>query len=161
MQAKQPANLGALLDPFNGPPSNGAAVPIDRAIALSGTQPAGELKKQDAPTGRITVEETNAIDETTLTPDKVVSKIQTAYMTDLNRCYADYLKDSPSARGRLTLSFTVTRTGHVRGGAHGFAAGVDECMSGLMTSWEFTSPYDRDGNAVGASFAIGLLLIPD
>ncbi len=131
-------------------------------INSGGIETAGGPKVEHAPTGRITVQEKNAIDETTLTPDAVLSKIQTAYMAGLKRCYKEYLKKDASARGKVMLSLTINETGRTtKGAAHGFAGEVDECISGLMGSWRFPIPHDKDGDATEASFQIGLQLVPD
>ena len=62
--------------------------------------------------------------------------------------HASILKKDASARGKVTLSLTVNETGRtVKGDAHGFAAEVDECIGGLMTSWRFPIPKDKDGEA--------------
>ncbi len=131
-------------------------------LASGGIETAGGPKVEHAPSGRITVQEKNAIDETTLTPDAVLAKIQTAYMAGLKRCYKEYLKKDASARGKVMLSLTINETGRTtKGAAHGFAGEVDECISGLMGSWRFPIPHDKDGDATEASFQIGLQLVPD
>lgn len=127
-----------------------------------GTESAGGGKVEKAPTGRIAVSDKQTFDESTLTPDIVLSKIQSAYMAGLKRCYKSYLAKDASARGKVTLSLTVNETGRTtKGGAKGFASEVDECIGGLMQSWRFPVPKDKDGEATEASFAITLQLVPD
>jgi hypothetical protein len=128
----------------------------------TGTESAGGGKVEKAPTGRINVSDKQTFDDSTLTPDVVLSKIQSAYMAGLKRCYKDVLKKDASARGKVTLSLTVNETGRtVSGKAKGFASEVDACISGLMASWRFPIPKDKDGDATEASFAITLQLVPD
>jgi uncharacterized protein YndB with AHSA1/START domain len=128
-----------------------------------GTESAGGGKTvEKAPSGRISVADKQSFDESSLTPDLVLSKIQSAYMAGLKRCYKEFLKKDGSARGKVTLSLTVNETGRtVKGSAHGFAGEVDECIGNLMTGWRFPIPKDKDGEATEASFSITLQLVPD
>jgi len=128
----------------------------------SGTESAGGGKTEKVPQGRIAVSDKQSFDESTLTPDIVLSKIQSAYMAGLKRCYKEYLKKDASARGKVTLSLTINETGRTTSGkAKGFAGEVDDCISSLMGSWRFPIPKDKDGEATEASFAITLQLVPD
>ena len=123
---------------------------------------AGGKTTEKGPSGRISVAEKQTFDESTLTPDIVMSKIQSAYMAGLKRCYKEYLKKDGSARGKVALGFTVNTTGRtVKGVAHGFAGEVDDCIGGLMAGWRFPVPKDKDGEATEASFSITLQLVPD
>jgi hypothetical protein len=128
-----------------------------------GTESAGGGKDQEkAPAGRISVADKQSFDESTLTPDVVLAKIQSAYMAGLKRCYKEFLKKDASARGKVTLALTINETGRtVQGAAKGFAGEVDDCIGNLMTGWRFPSPKDKDGEATEASFAITLQLVPD
>jgi hypothetical protein len=127
-----------------------------------GTETAGGPKEEKAPTGRINVSDKQTFDDSTLTPDIVLSKIQSAYMAGLKRCYKEHLKKDASARGKVTLSLTVNETGRtVSGKANGFANEVDDCITNQMGSWRFPIPKDKDGEATEASFAITLQLVPD
>ena len=128
-----------------------------------GTESAGGGKvAEKAPTGRISVSDKQTFDESTLTPDAVLAKIQSAYMAGLKRCYKEYLRKDAAARGKVTLNLTVNETGRTtKGAAHGFAGEVDDCISGLMGGWRFPIPKDKDGEATEASFAITLQLVPD
>ena len=117
---------------------------------------------EKGPAGRISVSDKQSFDESTLTPDIVLAKIQSAYMAGLKRCYKQYLNTDASARGKVTLSLTINETGRtVKGNAKGFASQVDSCIEGLMTSWRFPIPKDKDGDPTEASFAITLQLVPD
>ena len=129
----------------------------------TGPESAGGGKTTEtAPPGRISVSDKKTFDDSTLTPDVVLSKIQSAYMAGLKRCYKTYLAKDATARGKVTLSLTVNETGRtVQGGAKGFASEVDACIQGLMSSWRFPIPKDKDGDATEASFAITLQLVPD
>ena len=83
-------------------------------------------------------------------------------MAGLKRCYKEYLKKDASARGKVTLSLTVNETGRtVKGKAtRASPSEVDDCISGLMGSWRFPIPKDKDGEPTEASFAITLQLVP-
>jgi hypothetical protein len=128
-----------------------------------GTESAGGGKTTEhSPTGRISVSEKQSFDDSTLTGDAVLAKIQSAYMAGLKRCYREYLKKDASARGKVTLSLTINETGRtVKGSAKGFAGEVDDCIGNLMTSWRFPIPKDKDGEPTEANFAIALQLVPD
>jgi hypothetical protein len=127
-----------------------------------GTEVAGGPKVEKAPTGRINVSEKSGGEDSTLSPDAVLRKIQSAYMAGLQRCYKNYLVKDASARGKVTLSFTVNETGRaLKGAAHGFAGEVDECISAQMASWRFPIPKDKDGEPTSADFAISLQLVPE
>jgi hypothetical protein len=127
-----------------------------------GTESAGGPKEEKAPTGRIQVADKQTFDDSSLTPDIVLSKIQSAYMAGLKRCYKEHLKKDASARGKVTLELTVNETGRtVKGAAKGFANEVDDCITGQMASWRFPVPKDKDGEPTEASFRIALQLVPD
>jgi hypothetical protein len=127
-----------------------------------GTETAGGPKEERAPTGRIQVSDKQSFDDSSLTPDVVLSKIQQVYMAQIKRCYTTYLKKDASARGKVTLKLTVNETGRaVSTGAKGFAGEVDDCIGGLMSSWRFPVPKDKDNEATSAAFSITLQLVPD
>ena len=129
----------------------------------SGPESAGGGKlAEKAPSGRISVADRPTGDASSLSPEAVLSKIQSAYMAGLKRCYREFLKKDASARGKVSLSLTVNETGRtVKGAAHGFASEVDECITNLMSTWRFPIPKDKDGEATDASFEIALQLVPD
>ncbi|MBA3818497.1 MAG: AgmX/PglI C-terminal domain-containing protein [Deltaproteobacteria bacterium] len=117
---------------------------------------------EKGPSGRISVADKQTFDDSTLTGDIILAKIQSAYMAGLKRCYKQYLNKDASARGKVTLSLTVNETGRTTAGkAKGFAGEVDDCISAQMSSWRFPVPKDKDGDATEASFAITLQLVPD
>jgi hypothetical protein len=114
------------------------------------------------PTGRVSVSSKLAVDDTTLTADLVLAKIQSAYMAGLKRCYKTYLAKDVSARGKLALSFTVNESGRATSGkAVGFANEIDDCITGLAASWRFPIPKDKDGEATEATFQFTFQLVPD
>jgi hypothetical protein len=131
-------------------------------VGTGGVDSAGGDKVEKGPSGRISVADKQGLDESTLTPDAVLAKIMSAYMAGLKRCYKDYLKKDPSARGKVQLSFTVNETGRsVSNRAKGFAGEVDSCIQARMDGWRFPIPKDGDGEATDASFSIALQLVPD
>lgn len=131
--------------------------------APSGIESAGGGKTTEhSPQGRISITEKSSSDDSTLTPEMVLSKIMSAYMAGLKRCYKTFLNKDASARGRVTLSLTVNGTGRTtKGSASGFAPEVDACITAQMGSWHFPSPKDKDGEATEANFQITLQLVPD
>ena len=127
-----------------------------------GTETAGGEKVEKAPTGRIAVADKQGDSDVSLTPDVVLSKIQSVYMAQIKRCYTNYLKKDASARGKIALGFTVNETGRaVSTGANGLNSEVDGCVSNLMVTWRFPVPKDKDGDATSANFKITLQLVPD
>ncbi len=129
----------------------------------TGPESAGGGKvAEKAPGGRISVADRPTGDASSLSPEAVLAKIQSAYMAGLKRCYREYLKKDASARGKVGLSLTVNETGRtVKGVAHGFASEVDECITSQMSTWRFPIPKDKDGEATDANFEIALQLVPD
>jgi hypothetical protein len=130
--------------------------------------PGGPTSAQDGktaekvPTGRISVSDKKAFDDSSLTPDAVLRKIMSAYMAGLKRCHEDLLKTDPTARGKVKLSFTVNESGRtVSPKASGFNSSLDSCVEGLMSNWRFDVPKDSDGDATEASFEIALQLVPE
>ncbi len=123
---------------------------------------AGGGKADEQPKGRISVSDKQTFDDSTLTADLVLQKIQSAYMAGLKRCYKTYLAKDASARGKVTLTLTVNETGRTTAsGAKGFASDVDACIEGLMGNWRFAVPKDKDGEPTEASFQIALQFVPD
>jgi hypothetical protein len=131
-------------------------------VGTGGVDSAGGNKAEQGPSGRISVADKAGLDDSSLSPDAVLAKIMSAYMTGLKRCYKDYLKKDPTARGKVQLAFTVNETGRsVSNKAKGFAQEVDACIQSRMDGWRFPIPKDSDGEVTDASFQIALQLVPD
>jgi hypothetical protein len=124
---------------------------------------AGGNKVEKGPSGRISVSDKEGGDDSNLTPDAVLAKIMSAYMSGLKRCYKDHLKSDPSARGKVGLSFTVNETGRsVSNKARAeWSPEVAGCIQSRMEAWRFPIPKDNDGEPTEASFDITLQLVPD
>lgn len=149
-----------------GPRGGGPRTGTGTGPAVEG--PGGTTSAQDGkdqekvPSGRISVADKKAFDESSLTPDAVLRKIMSAYMGGLKRCHKDLLKTDPTARGKVKLSFTVNESGRTTSPkAAGFNSGLDSCIEGLMSNWRFDVPKDSDGEATEASFEIALQLVPE
>ncbi|MEZ4365342.1 MAG: AgmX/PglI C-terminal domain-containing protein [Kofleriaceae bacterium] len=128
----------------------------------TGTVDTGTGKTDKEPAGRISVGSKSGGDDSTLTPDAVLKRIMDIYMSGLKRCYKDYLKVDPTARGKVSLSFTVNEKGRsVSNKAAGFAGEVDSCIEARMGGWTFPVPKDGDGDPTDAQFKIALQLVPD
>ena len=146
----------------NGSPTTGTGhgPGVDTGDAGSGVG-SGKVA-ETTPTGRISVSTKQASEDTTLSADAVLSKIQSAYMAGIKRCYKEYLKKDASARGKVALNFTVNATGRVTSGsADGVAPEVDSCIGNQMGSWTFPKPKDKDGEGTEAPFIITLQLVPE
>jgi outer membrane biosynthesis protein TonB len=126
----------------------------------SASGPGGKAEKE--PTGRIQVASRKTFDDTSLSPEAVLGRIQSVYMAGLKRCYKDLLKSDPTARGRVELSFTVNESGRTTSPrAKSDYPSLSSCVQGLMAGWTFPAPKDRDGDRAEASFQITLALQPD
>jgi hypothetical protein len=109
-----------------------------------------------APTGSI-----EQIKLPALTPETVLSRIQSTYMAGVTRCYKTYLKKDSNARGRITLALTIDETGRtLKGAAAGFAGEVDDCITSQMLGWRFVPLKGPDIEATTASFSVTLQLVP-
>lgn len=122
----------------------------------------GGKTTERVPSGRIKVSSKSTDDDSDLTPDAVLRRINQAYMAGIKRCYTNFLKKEASARGAVKLSFEVNPTGRaLNGRAVGFADEVDACITSLMASWRFPIPKDKDGDPTSAGFGITLQLLPE
>jgi hypothetical protein len=118
--------------------------------------------EEKVPAGRITTTEKQAFDESSLTADAVLAKIMQAYMAGLKRCHKDLLKTDPTARGKVTLKFTVGESGRVsKANVAGFNDSLDGCIQARVESWRFAEPKDKDGEKTTADFQITLQLVPE
>lgn len=119
-------------------------------------------KTEKEPKGRIQVASKKGFDDTSLTPEAVLGKIQSAYMAGLKRCQKTLLKEDPTARARVELSFTVNSKGRTTSPrAKSDYGSLSSCIEGQMTSWTFPAPKDEDGEGTDASFQITLALQPE
>ena len=89
-----------------------------------------------------------------LTPDMVLAKIQSVYMSGLKRCYTTELSRDPKAHGKLELQLSVGADGHVSD-AHATGL-VAACVTPLMQTWRFPQP-----KPAPVTFRITLQLAPD
>ncbi|MGE0868987.1 MAG: AgmX/PglI C-terminal domain-containing protein [Kofleriaceae bacterium] len=97
-----------------------------------------------------------------LTPERVISVIQTSYMRGIRQCYRNRLKKDPSAQGRVTVVFTIDESGRTtHREAKGFAGEVDSCISSKMRRWRFPVPVNVEGQPTELSFMTTLHLMPE
>jgi len=119
-------------------------------VAACATKPAPPPANQSAPTAHVTRRHVPARG---LTPDVVLATVRNRYLSGVERCYRRHLKQDPSARGRVLVSFTVDAKGHTRDGeARGIAERVDSCITAQVARWKFPKP------AEDAHFALPLQL---
>lgn len=120
-------------------------------------------KTEKVPKGRVQVSSKKGFDDTSLTPDAVLSKINSTYMAGLKRCYKELLKTDPTAGPRVELQFTVNDKGRVTSpSVKSDYADLNSCIKGQMSSpWTFNKPVDSDGEPTEASFQITLALRPE
>src|SRR3569833_172383 len=111
-------------------------------------------------TGRIVIQPLPGEgDRTTLTPQAVLDKIQSAYITGLQRCYRLGQNEDASLEGKIKIEFSVDELGRVTDAeADGLTPKVDTCVQHFMSSWHFGIPRDKAGKATDATFKIALVL---
>jgi hypothetical protein len=130
-------------------------------VRMPGEDPGGAVEV-NTPAGRIAIAGKEALEDSTLTVDAVLMKIQSAYMAGMKRCYKQGLKQDPTLRGAVALAITVNETGRsVRPTSSGMNRELDACFEGLMANWRFPVPKDQDGEAMEAPFRIKLVLTPE
>jgi hypothetical protein len=88
-----------------------------------------------------------------LTVDEVLTRINTVYMTGLQRCYRKSLLQDPALTGKVMLSFRVDAEGRVQSQL-GMTSQFDECLTRIMGSWKFSAP----SSEADSSFRISLVL---
>jgi len=112
------------------------------------------------PTGRIQIKPLPGGDQgSTLTAQMVLERISTAYIAGLQRCYRLGQNEDAGLEGKIAIELTVDEHGRVIDpSASGLTSKVDGCVGGLMSSWHFGIPKDKDGEATQATFKIALML---
>lgn len=93
-----------------------------------------------------------------LTIEGMLDKINSVYMSGMQRCYVKGLSRDPSLRGKVTIVFTINPWGRVTGTVTGIAPQVDSCLTSQVGTWRFPSARDPKGIATEASFKLNLLL---
>jgi hypothetical protein len=78
-----------------------------------------------------------------LTVDGMLAKIQSSYMSRMRRCYNKGLTANPTLAGKVTVMFTVSPYGRVRGAATGIAPKVDACLTSAIADWRFPTTTAR------------------
>lgn len=95
------------------------------------------------------------IQQPTLSVDNVMAKINTVYMTGLQRCYRKSLKAEPTVSGKVTLTFTVDVKGHVLSDLEGLTPVFDSCLTHMISTWRF--PHVSE--PAEATFKLSLMLM--
>jgi hypothetical protein len=94
-------------------------------------------------------------------PDNVLLKIQTLYVTGLQRCYRKALVVDAQLSGKITISFTIDERGHtIDAAAAGMSAQLTSCVESQMASWRFAIPRNKAGEPTEQSFHVSLVLRP-
>jgi hypothetical protein len=128
----------------------------------TGPETTGGNKEEKVPKGRIQVASKKSFDDSTLSADAVIGRIQSVYMRGLQRCYKELLKKDPTARGKVGLEFTVNESGRVTdASAKTDDRDLSSCIKGQMGNWSFPPPKDSDKESTTASFAVTLALQPE
>ena len=87
-----------------------------------------------------------------LTVDELLTKINTIYMTGLQRCYRKSLVTDPDMSGKVMLAFQVDDAGRVLMDAG--TTQFEQCVSRTVVGWRFSPP----ASANDAQFRISLVL---
>ena len=120
----------------------------------------GVGRKAEDKVSRTSFSDVADLGQTTLDPGAVAKIIRSRYLQGIKRCHERLLKQSPSARGRVQLRFTVGPTGGVtRSSVKGFDPTVDSCIHDLTLKWRFGAPKE-DGKPTSAEFEVPLMLEP-
>jgi hypothetical protein len=88
-----------------------------------------------------------------LTVDEVLTRINTVYMSGLQRCYRKALAADPTLSGKVIVAFQVDSEGRALSDIAGERQ-FDECLSRVVGSWRFSPP----ATPKDASFRISLVL---
>lgn len=124
--------------------------------------PVRTVKQGETPKERIQIGRPKPLDDTTLTPQAVLDRIQDVYLRGLQRCYADLLGDEPGARGKVTLEMTVNEAGRLAEASADTEYGsLSTCIEKRMASWTFPIPRDGKGEPTEAAFGLTLALQPE
>jgi hypothetical protein len=126
------------------------------------TELGDQIASVAARSARLEIARAEAVGTSSLTASAVATKIQAAYHAGIKRCFREYLKKDPSARGEIALSFTVNAAGRTTEPAvHGIASDVEDCTRELVKGWRFPVPKDAGGAPTSASFKITFTATPD
>ncbi len=99
------------------------------------------------------------VEQGSLTVDMVLARINSDYMSGLQRCYRLDLAQDQTLSGKIAISFTVDEKGRTTdSAAKGLTSSIDSCVDRLMGGWRFPSPKDKDGEPTEESFKVVLSL---
>lgn len=130
---------------------------VAATLALLTSAAAAEIQTRKAPVRQsrvAAVEATADAMNAALTVDDMVDKINKSYMPGLRRCYTKALKQDPTLKGKVTLTFSISSFGNVSGEADGISRQVDACVETQLKRWNFGRPTDRRE----ANYRISLVL---
>jgi hypothetical protein len=97
---------------------------------------------------------------TTLTPQAVLDKINSLYMSGLTRCYQTGLAHEGVLGGSVAVEFTVGENGHVTDpSATGVSPTVDACIASEMLHWRFVPPHTKTGEPTDQTMQLVLVLV--
>jgi hypothetical protein len=117
---------------------------------------AAKAKSAKAPAKAAFVAKEEAdVEQPRLDVDSVMTKINTVYMTGLQRCYQKSLKVEPAMSGKVTLTFTVDVKGRVLSDLDGLTPVFDHCLTNMISTWRF--PHVNE--PAEATFKLSLMLM--
>lgn len=124
---------------------------------IEGAEPTANGSAARTPAGRITVASKRALVDSSLTADVLLSKILSAYMAGLKRCYKQRLAADPAAKGSVQIRLSVEPTGRTTEIlVTSFHPDHESCAKGLIQSWRFPVAKSPDGEPVVAAFELTL-----
>ena len=110
-----------------------------------------------APSPTLTITGRKARMKTTLTADGVVRKVQSSYMTGLNRCYRTTLAKKASASGSIGLVFTINAVGKTESVAvTAFDPALGTCVKDLVATWRFPIPQSQYAEPLATIYELTL-----
>lgn len=88
----------------------------------------------------------------------LIRKVVQAHIDEVRHCYNEGLARKPDLAGKLTVDFTISKSGdvsasEVRAGSTVGDAKVEACIAAAVKSWVFPKP---EGDAVVVSYPFAL-----
>lgn len=95
----------------------------------------------------------------TLTIAKVASKVQSAYLGGVRKCYAATVAKQATAAGTVALVFTVSAVGKTENIlVKTFDDDLATCVKSAMGAWRFPIPLGEYGSPQATGFELDLKL---
>ncbi|MBA3538823.1 MAG: hypothetical protein H0T79_04285 [Deltaproteobacteria bacterium] len=112
------------------------------------------------PIPRVTLTRKLARNKTSLTADKLASKVLSAYLPGIRRCYAMVVAKQPAATGTLAFVFTVNAIGKTEDIAvKSFDPTLTTCATKVAASWRFPIPVSEYAEPLATRYELEFKLV--